>query len=476
MPRLTEFDAIIRRDEPLSPYTHLRLGGPAEMLVQPHSLDELSGVVRACFEQGVPLRVLGCGCNMLVRDEGVSGAVLRLSEPAFTHITVEATYVQATANYSRPAATRPSYSAYKLPSIDLLQKSEKETRPTYTEDELKTNQQRIVEALAHFDIEVSPGDITRGSTITRYELYPAPGVRVERIVNLERDLSRTMKAERINILAPVPGRDTVAIEVANSAKIKVLLRDLLESGEWSGSRAHLPVSLGKDVYGATLVDDLADLPHVLIAGTTGSGKSVCINTLLLSLLYRFGPDDLRLILIDPKVVELQVYNRLPHLVVPVVTEPKKVLLALKWTINEISVPTTRAPARPKVWRSWTSPRVSKGKSLPHRAAKSPCRTAFPSSSSSSMSWRISCRSLPPRWKMPSPCFPPRPAPPASTWSSPPRRPAPPSSPASSKPTSPPASPSRFHPGSIPGSSWTSPGLKTCSVRATSSTSARGPAN
>jgi len=234
-----------------------------------------------------------------------------------------------------PAAVRPSYNAYKLPSVELLQKSEKEIRPTYTEDELKTNQQRIVEALAHFDIEVSPGDITRGSTITRYELYPAPGVRVERIVNLERDLARTMKAERINILAPVPGRDTVAIEVANSAKIKVLLRDLLESGEWSGSRAHLPVSLGKDVYGATLVDDLADLPHLLIAGTTGSGKSVCINTLLLSLLYRFGPDDLRLILIDPKVVELQVYNRLPHLVVPVVTEPKKVLLALKWVINEM---------------------------------------------------------------------------------------------------------------------------------------------
>ncbi len=234
-----------------------------------------------------------------------------------------------------PAAVRPSYDAYKLPSIDLLQKSEKEARPTYSEEELKANQQRIVEALAHFDIEVSPGDITRGSTITRYELYPAPGVRVERIVNLERDLARTMKAERINILAPVPGRDTVAIEVANSAKIKVLLRDLLESGEWSGSSAHLPVSLGKDVYGATLVDDLADLPHVLIAGTTGSGKSVCINTLLLSLLYRFGPDDLRLILIDPKVVELQVYNRLPHLVVPVVTEPKKVLLALKWTINEM---------------------------------------------------------------------------------------------------------------------------------------------
>ena len=158
---------------------------------------------------------------------------------------------------------------------------------------------------------------------------------MERICNLERDLARTMKAERINILAPVPGRDTVAIEVANPSKVKVLLRDLIECAEWNTSSAHLPISLGKDVYGATLIDDLADLPHALIAGTTGSGKSVCINTLLLSLLYRFSPDDLRLILIDPKVVELQVYNRLPHLVVPVVTEPKKVLLALRWVTVEM---------------------------------------------------------------------------------------------------------------------------------------------
>ena len=234
-----------------------------------------------------------------------------------------------------PSSTRPTYDKYKLPPIDLLQKSDKEVRPTFSEDELKANQERIIETLSHFDIEVSPGDITRGSTITRYELYPAPGIRVERICNLERDLARSMKAERINILAPVPGRDTVAIEVANASKVKILLRDLIECAEWNSSRAHLPISLGKDVYGATLIDDLADLPHALIAGTTGSGKSVCINTLLLSLLYRFSPDDLRLILIDPKVVELQVYNRLPHLVVPVVTEPKKVLLALRWVINEM---------------------------------------------------------------------------------------------------------------------------------------------
>lgn len=234
-----------------------------------------------------------------------------------------------------PASTRPTYDSYKLPPIDLLQKPEKDIRPTFSEDELKANQQRIIETLSHFDIEVSPGDITRGATITRYELYPAPGIRVERICNLERDLARSMKAERINILAPVPGRDTVAIEVANPSKVKVLLRDLIDCPEWNSSTAHLPISLGKDVYGATLIDDLADLPHALIAGTTGSGKSVCINTLLLSLLYRFSPDDLRLILIDPKVVELQVYNRLPHLVVPVVTEPKKVLLALRWVTVEM---------------------------------------------------------------------------------------------------------------------------------------------
>jgi S-DNA-T family DNA segregation ATPase FtsK/SpoIIIE len=291
-----------------------------------------------------------------------------------------------------PATTRPTYDKYKLPPIDLLQKSEKDVRPTFSEDELKANQQRIIETLSHFDIEVSPGDITRGATITRYELYPAPGIRVERICNLERDLARSMKAERINILAPVPGRDTVAIEVANPSKVKVLLRDLIECAEWNSSTAHLPVSLGKDVYGATLIDDLADLPHALIAGTTGSGKSVCINTLLLSLLYRFSPDDLRLILIDPKVVELQVYNRLPHLVVPVVTEPKKVLLALRWVtvemekryrymakagVRNIATYNTRVRVPHRVEELDLAPQMENGETAPPSSSEEPLPDRLP---------------------------------------------------------------------------------------------------
>jgi S-DNA-T family DNA segregation ATPase FtsK/SpoIIIE len=152
---------------------------------------------------------------------------------------------------------------------------------------------------------------------------------------LSRDLSRVLCAERINILAPIPGKDTVGIEIANSNKVAVFLRELLESKDWNNSHAKIPIALGKDVYGKTLVADLAAMPHLLIGGTTGSGKSVCINCVLLSFLYKFTPDELRLILIDPKQVEMQVYNSIPHLVVPVVTDPKKVMLALRWVINEM---------------------------------------------------------------------------------------------------------------------------------------------
>ena len=182
---------------------------------------------------------------------------------------------------------------------------------------------------------MAPGDITKGPTITRYEVYPAKGVRVDKIVSLERDLARATRAERINILAPIPGKDTVGIELANNRKVKVTLRELLQSEDWIATAAKLPIALGKDVYGKTIIADLAQMPHLLVAGTTGSGKSVCINALIASMLYRFTPDQLRFIMIDPKVVEMQVYNSLPHLVIPVVTDPKKVLLALRWVIDEM---------------------------------------------------------------------------------------------------------------------------------------------
>jgi S-DNA-T family DNA segregation ATPase FtsK/SpoIIIE len=224
---------------------------------------------------------------------------------------------------------------YELPGVDLLEEHDSEGRVAADPAELEEIQRTLIETLGQFGIQVAPGDITKGPTITRYEVYPAKGVRVDKIVSLERDLARATRAERINILAPIPGKDTVGIELANSRKVKVTLRELLQSEDWNASTARLPIALGKDVYGKTIIADLAQMPHLLVAGTTGSGKSVCINALIASMLYRFTPDQLRFIMIDPKVVEMQVYNSLPHLVIPVVTDPKKVLLALRWVIDEM---------------------------------------------------------------------------------------------------------------------------------------------
>ena len=237
---------------------------------------------------------------------------------------------------SAPApVTEGQYANYVLPSVDLLKKNAGSGHPATTEAELIENAKLLVSTLETFGIEVTRGDITKGATITRYEVYPASGVRVDRIVSLQRDLARALKAERINILAPIPGKDSVGIEIPNTSKVPVVLRDLFETPEWISTEAKIPLALGKDVYGETLVADLAAMPHLLIAGTTGSGKSVCINSILLSILYKFTPAELRLILVDPKQVEMQIYNTAPHLVVPVVVDPKKVLVALNWVIKEM---------------------------------------------------------------------------------------------------------------------------------------------
>jgi DNA segregation ATPase FtsK/SpoIIIE, S-DNA-T family len=168
-------------------------------------------------------------------------------------------------------------------------------------------------------------------------VYPAKGVRVDKIVSLERDLARATRAERINILAPIPGKDTVGIELANTRKVTVKLRELLQSSDWDAAKEHarIPLALGKDVYGKTIIADLAQMPHLLVAGTTGSGKSVCINALIASMLFRFTPEEIRFVVIDPKMVELQAYQSLAHLAFPIVTDPKKVLLALRWLIDEM---------------------------------------------------------------------------------------------------------------------------------------------
>jgi DNA segregation ATPase FtsK/SpoIIIE, S-DNA-T family len=247
----------------------------------------------------------------------------------------------------RPAKSKPSIAVaearrfdaenYVVPGIDLLDEHDPEGRGGADPAELEQVQAVLIETLGQFGIAVAAGDITKGPTITRYEVYPAKGVRVDKIVSLERDLARATRAERINILAPIPGKDTVGIEIANTRKIKVTLRELMQSADWEEAkrRCKLPLALGKDVYGNVIIADLAQMPHLLIAGTTGSGKSVCINALIASILFRFTPEELRFIMIDPKVVEMQIYEKLPHLAFPVVTDPKKVLIALRWLSEEI---------------------------------------------------------------------------------------------------------------------------------------------
>ena len=193
----------------------------------------------------------------------------------------------------------------------------------------------LVRTLEEFGVKVIPGEIHTGPVITRYEVTPAAGVRVEKIVNLDKNIALGLKAMSVRILAPVPGKGTVGIEVPNKIAQAVCMRDIIESKAWNDAGAEIPVVLGQDVTGKPMVMDLTKMPHVLIAGSTGSGKTVCINAVIASLLYHSGPEDLRFIMVDPKVVEMQMYNSLPHMLIPVVTEAKKVPAALKWLIAEM---------------------------------------------------------------------------------------------------------------------------------------------
>jgi S-DNA-T family DNA segregation ATPase FtsK/SpoIIIE len=235
-----------------------------------------------------------------------------------------------------PAVTRvSSIQDYQFPGKELLEAAADMSLVPTNEKELQANSALLVAKLKEFGIDCAPGTITKGTTITRYELFPAPGVRVDRIKSVQNDIALAMKAERVNILAPIPGKDTVGVEIPNISKVAVRLKDLFESDLWINSKARIPLAIGKDIYGNTMIADLAEMPHLLVAGTTGSGKSVVINCILLSLLYRFSPEDLKLILVDPKVVEMQMFNPIPHLITDVVTEPKNVLKALRQVVFEM---------------------------------------------------------------------------------------------------------------------------------------------
>jgi S-DNA-T family DNA segregation ATPase FtsK/SpoIIIE len=224
--------------------------------------------------------------------------------------------------------------SYEFPPIRLLKEQAKPAAGN-SDEEHRHNAETLLRILGEFGVEVSLGEIHVGPVITRYEVVPAPGVRVEKIAGLEKNIALGMRAQSVRILAPIPGKAAVGVEVPNINPTPVGMRELLESEDWASAKAELPIALGRDVSGKPLISDLAKMPHLMIAGATGSGKSVCINSIVTSILYSKSPKDVRLIMVDPKVVELKVFNSLPHMFIPVVTEPKKVPAALKWLLGEM---------------------------------------------------------------------------------------------------------------------------------------------
>ncbi len=224
---------------------------------------------------------------------------------------------------------------YVFPPLSKLQKGSGRSGGS-TERELKETAKRLQQTLQTFGVKVTITDISQGPAVTRYELQPEQGVKVSKIVGLTDDIKLNLAATDIRMEAPIPGKAAIGIEVPNKENSAVALRDLLETKEFKDFPSNIAFAVGKDIAGKTVVADIAKMPHMLIAGATGSGKSVCINTLIMSILYKAHPDDVKLIMIDPKVVELSVYNGIPHLLIPVVTDPKKAAGALHWGVAEMT--------------------------------------------------------------------------------------------------------------------------------------------
>jgi len=225
---------------------------------------------------------------------------------------------------------------YKLPSLDLLNAPTYESGNIFGEN-LEESAMILEDTLRDFGIESKVIDISKGPVITRYELQPAPGVKVNRITSLSDDIALTMKATTVRIVAPIPGKSCIGIEIPNADTSMVFLKEILESGEYQkmAASSKLAMALGKDISGRAVVTDLGDMPHLLIAGTTGSGKTVCVNSLIMSMIYNATPEELKFLMVDPKMVELAIYNGLPHLLCPVVTDAKKVSGALGWVVSEM---------------------------------------------------------------------------------------------------------------------------------------------
>ncbi len=235
-----------------------------------------------------------------------------------------------------PAKPKPRKKKYVFPPLNLLKRGGKSSASADSKEELRRTAMKLQQTLANFGVKVTVTDVSCGPAVTRYEIQPEQGVKVSKIVSLADDIKLNLAAADIRIEAPIPGKAAVGIEVPNKENSGVLLGDLICSDAFRKSSSKIAFSAGKDIAGQTVIADIAKMPHLLIAGATGSGKSVCINTIIMSILYKASPDDVKLIMVDPKVVELSVYNGIPHLLIPVVTDPKKAAGALNWAVAEMT--------------------------------------------------------------------------------------------------------------------------------------------
>lgn len=241
---------------------------------------------------------------------------------------------------SAPKTSKPKFTGnqggeYKFPPIDLLRAGKKNSNME-SRGELEQTALRLQQVLKTFGVNVEMTDIAQGPTVTRYEMLPAVGTKVSKITGLADDIKLNMAAADVRIEAPIPGKAAVGIEIPNKENATVMFRDLIEHKNFKEASSKISFAVGKDLSGDTVVADIAKMPHMLIAGSTGSGKSVCINTLIMSIIYKATPDEVKLIMVDPKVVELSVYNGIPHLMIPVVTDPKKAAAALNWGVAEMT--------------------------------------------------------------------------------------------------------------------------------------------
>ena len=269
----------------------------------------------------------GAAASSVSAGAGMSGMSLQVPS------TISTTEDTAQVAVSKDGQIHRTYDRpYHFPSLDILVKGKGSQS---NGEEVAQNAMMLENVLSNFGITAKVVNATQGPTVTRYEIEPAPGVKVSRIVNLTDDIALNLAAQHIRMEAPIPGKSAIGIEVPNKTTEAVHLRDVLDCSDFKDARGGIPVGLGKDIAGKPVITDLAKMPHLLVAGTTGSGKSVCVNTLISSILFSRKPEEVKLLLIDPKMVELSIYNGIPHLMAPVVTDMKKAAAVLRWAVREM---------------------------------------------------------------------------------------------------------------------------------------------